>query len=149
MQLHRLLADEDAVSPVIGVILMVAVTVILAAVIASFLLGMGGSVDAAPQASFGFEFDDGGDGTFGSGADGDSVAITHRSGNAIETSRVDLVVAGTRVTPDDWSGEITAGETETFVENSSVAMASDDEVSVVWSSSSADKSATLEAATVP
>jgi flagellin-like protein len=35
---------EDAVSPVIGVILMVAVTVILAAVIAAFVFGMAGSV---------------------------------------------------------------------------------------------------------
>ncbi|MFB6072499.1 MAG: type IV pilin, partial [Halobacterium sp.] len=37
-------ADERGVSPVIGVILMVAITVILAAVIASFVLGFGGSV---------------------------------------------------------------------------------------------------------
>lgn len=36
--------DEKAVSPVIGVILMVAITVILAAVIASFVFGMGSSV---------------------------------------------------------------------------------------------------------
>ena len=35
---------EDAVSPVIGVILMVAITVILAAVIGAFVFGMGGSV---------------------------------------------------------------------------------------------------------
>ena len=35
---------EDAVSPVIGVILMVAITVILAAVIAAFVFGMAGSV---------------------------------------------------------------------------------------------------------
>jgi flagellin-like protein len=35
---------EDAVSPIIGVILMVAVTVILAAVIAAFVFGMAGSV---------------------------------------------------------------------------------------------------------
>ncbi|RLG34564.1 type IV pilin [Methanosarcinales archaeon] len=33
--------DEEAVSPVIGVILMVAITVILAAVIAAFVFGMG------------------------------------------------------------------------------------------------------------
>jgi len=37
--------NEEAVSPVIGVILMVAITVILAAVIAAFVFGMGGSVD--------------------------------------------------------------------------------------------------------
>ena len=35
--------DEDAVSPVIGVILMVAIVVILAAVIAAFVFGMAGS----------------------------------------------------------------------------------------------------------
>ena len=42
---------ERGVSPVIGVILMVAITVILAAVIGSFVLGIGGDVEAAPQAS--------------------------------------------------------------------------------------------------
>ncbi len=43
--------NEDAVSPVIGVILMVAITVILAAVIAAFVFGLGGSQTAAPTAS--------------------------------------------------------------------------------------------------
>jgi flagellin-like protein len=43
-------ADERGVSPVIGVILMVAITVILAAVIASFVLGFGGSVSENAQA---------------------------------------------------------------------------------------------------
>jgi len=41
MDLKKLFNDDDAVSPVIGVILMVAITVILAAVIASFVLGLG------------------------------------------------------------------------------------------------------------
>ncbi|MCK4938295.1 MAG: type IV pilin N-terminal domain-containing protein [Gammaproteobacteria bacterium] len=36
--------DEDAVSPVIGVILMVAITVILAAIIAPFVFSMGSSL---------------------------------------------------------------------------------------------------------
>lgn len=43
--------NEEAVSPVIGVILMVAITVILAAVIAAFVFGLGGSQSAAPTAS--------------------------------------------------------------------------------------------------
>ncbi len=42
--------DERGVSPVIGVILMVAITVILAAVIASFVLGFGDSVSENVQA---------------------------------------------------------------------------------------------------
>ena len=40
--------DHEAVSPVIGVILMVAITVILAAVIASFVFGMGGDLNRPP-----------------------------------------------------------------------------------------------------
>ena len=42
--------DDRAVSPVIGVILMVAITVILAAVIATFVLGLGDQVQGNAQA---------------------------------------------------------------------------------------------------
>ena len=40
----KLMKNEQAVSPVIGVILMVAITVILAAVIAAFVFGMAGNI---------------------------------------------------------------------------------------------------------
>ena len=43
--------NEDAVSPVIGVILMVAITVILAAVIAAFVFGMTGSMESTKVVS--------------------------------------------------------------------------------------------------
>ena len=43
--------NEDAVSPVIGVILMVAITVILAAVIAAFVFGMGSNVGTTKTVS--------------------------------------------------------------------------------------------------
>jgi flagellin-like protein len=43
--------NEEAVSPVIGVILMVAITVILAAVIAAFVFNLGGGQEKAPTAS--------------------------------------------------------------------------------------------------
>ena len=79
MRLKRLLTDDDAVSPVIGVILMVAITVILAAVIASFVLGLGdqaGSV--APQASFTSDYD----------TSEENLTITHDSGDSIIASQV-------------------------------------------------------------
>lgn len=44
--------DEKGVSPVIGVILMVAITVILAAVIASFVFGMGSRIEPVKTPSF-------------------------------------------------------------------------------------------------
>ena len=42
--LMKFTSNEKAVSPVIGVILMVAITVILAAVIAAFVFGMAGNI---------------------------------------------------------------------------------------------------------
>ncbi|MFC6722212.1 type IV pilin N-terminal domain-containing protein [Halobacteriaceae bacterium SHR40] len=53
-RLKTLIHDDDsAVSPVIGVILMVAITVILAAVIASFVLGLGDQTDdVSPNIQF-------------------------------------------------------------------------------------------------
>ena len=72
MKIPETLRSERGVSPVIGVILMVAITVILAAVIGSFVLGIGGDVEAAPQASLAIE---GGD-------------ITHNGGDTIEEAYV-------------------------------------------------------------
>ena len=51
--------NEDAVSPVIGVILMVAITVILAAVIAAFVFGMTGNVQTTKTVSMGSKLDAG------------------------------------------------------------------------------------------
>jgi len=50
--------DERAVSPVIGVILMVAITVILAAVIAAFVLDLGDSVGQEAQAGVNLDVDE-------------------------------------------------------------------------------------------
>jgi len=47
--------EERAVSPVIGVILMVAITVILAAVIAAFVMDMGSNQEAPAQAGLNIE----------------------------------------------------------------------------------------------
>jgi len=127
MQLKQFLTDDDAVSPVIGVILMVAITVILAAVIATFVLGLGESVSStAPQASFDFNPDDG-DGT-----------ITMTTGDEIDISNVDVTVNGSDagITPN--SGTLTAGTTISVGDwtdadsNTQTGFASSDTVRVVW-----------------
>ena len=51
--------NETAVSPVIGVILMVAITVILAAVIAAFVFGMAGSISKTKVVAVTMEQPDG------------------------------------------------------------------------------------------
>jgi flagellin-like protein len=82
MKLKQLFTDDSAVSPVIGVILMVAITVILAAVIGTFVLNLGGSVSqTTPQASFGFDFED---------TANDNVTVTHETGDTIDASRLNL-----------------------------------------------------------
>jgi len=45
--MKQFVQNEEAVSPVIGVILMVAITVILAAVIAAFVFGMAGNISSS------------------------------------------------------------------------------------------------------
>ena len=47
LKANQIYQKDDAVSPVIGVILMVAITVILAAVIAAFVFNMAGNVNSS------------------------------------------------------------------------------------------------------
>jgi flagellin-like protein len=190
MRLKNLLTDDDAVSPVIGVILMVAITVILAAVIGTFVLGLGDQVsDSAPQASFSFEtttYDppSGGSTTY------TAVEITHDGGDAIAGDNINVLVDGTEAygaTSSDeiatpFTGELTAGTSTTIVaatsvdvevssesnsdsytdsgtldttsggdsdSTSDVALSSDEEVRVVWSSSSSGDTSTLGQFTIP
>jgi flagellin-like protein len=78
MTVKQLLSDDDAVSPVIGVILMVAITVILAAVIGTFVLGLGESVNQ--NASAGVSVDDGNVTLNSLGSNADGVACVYDNG---------------------------------------------------------------------
>jgi len=103
MQVRELLQDDDAVSPVIGVILMVAITVILAAVIASFVLGLGGSQQSTPQASFSWDFEEDDSRTDPSSPIVGQATISHDGGDSIKAS--ELYVRGDGlVDPDASSG---------------------------------------------
>ena len=83
MDLKKLFTEERAVSPVIGVILMVAITVILAAVIGAFVLGIGGETDAAPQASL----------SLAEESDEDKFSIEHRGGDRIDFNDITIIVS--------------------------------------------------------
>jgi len=86
MEIKRLFADEGAVSPVIGVILMVAVTVILSAVIGTFALGLGTTQDTAPQSTWGTDYS--------SGGSSDTLTLSHESGDPMEADRLSVAAAG-------------------------------------------------------
>ena len=89
MNFKQLFTEERAVSPVIGVILMVAITVILAAVIGAFVLGIGGDQEQTPQASISLDLDSD---TDGSGEI--AIEITHNGGQTIELDDVGLSING-------------------------------------------------------
>ena len=82
--------SERAVSPVIGVILMVAITVILAAVIGTFVLGLGDSLgDSQPTAQLNVENTD-----FTAG----SLDIVHNGGDSLQGSNLNVTINGGDVT---------------------------------------------------
>jgi flagellin-like protein len=133
MNVKELFTDDSAVSPVIGVILMVAVTVILAAVIGSFVLNLGGSLQqSAPQASFDFEY----------GEDNDEVTVTHATGDKISgDASLEIVSGGDS---ENFSTPTSAGDSEDFDSYSG-----GDTIRVVWTSQNGESSATLDESTAP
>ena len=78
--------DERAVSPVIGVILMVAITVILAAVIAAFVLDIGpGDSTISAAADVSLDDDDVKVEVTSGGGDLDGLALVDSSGSVVDT----------------------------------------------------------------
>jgi flagellin-like protein len=153
MQLRNLLGDDDAVSPVIGVILMVAITVILAAVIGTFVLGLGDQVsDTTPSASFAFDFDNSasvsGDDLADSSSDGGELTITHDGGDTIQSSNIDI---------RDTDGNTVEGDKDVFTKitevtagtSTTIEIDNDDTVRVVFVGDSGDNTATLGKFTAP
>ena len=141
MKLKQLFTDDSAVSPVIGVILMVAITVILAAVIGTFVLNLGqGIQQTAPQASFGFDYDD-----------ADNVTITHETGDSIPSSELNATSSGSLEyansdTFEDVGGDISAGDSATYSNSGNWG---GETVRVVWTSENGENSATLSESTAP
>jgi flagellin-like protein len=143
MKLNELFTDDDAVSPVIGVILMVAITVILAAVIGTFVLGLGDQVQSTtPQAQFTFDVQS-----------NDNLQITHDGGDPVEVGNLNVTSdgssgIGTDICQDStdtggnyWpADELTAGDSCTVPSGQ---LDSDDSVRIVWESEGGSNSGTL------
>ena len=148
MKLKQLFTEERAVSPVIGVILMVAITVILAAVIGTFVLGLGENVQSTPQAKFAYDYQN------------NNVTITHEGGSAVSAAELSVTASsafefetasgaldGTPNSSKTFeemgvSGDVSAGKS-LKIGKSGVDNFDSDTVRVVWSDPNTDKSATL------
>ena len=148
MNIRQLLDDDSAVSPVIGVILMVAITVILAAVIATFVLGLGDQVSTtAPQASFSFDYDEG-DCHDGCDTDEDcGLSIVHDGGDTIDATELYIRGPVNGAENDDWvnlpDSSYSSSDTISAGSGLTVDVSSDDTVRVVWEPAEGGDSATL------
>lgn len=97
--LQKLIDDDSGVSPVIGVILMVAVTVIIAAIIGSSALGLGESVsETPPQAQFSAEItgewdlvNDDRDETYTFDR---TILLEHEGGENVDPSNIQVTIDG-------------------------------------------------------
>jgi len=141
------------VSPVIAVILMVAITVLLVTAIASFVLGVGQEAgQTAPDASFTFDYLNG---TAAGSYDGD-LTVRHDSGDPVVATELYLrgdgfSEASANQTWAGYAAENNATITGTDEGTSAVIAGdrvdlladSDYEISVVWESLEGDSSATL------
>jgi FlaG/FlaF family flagellin (archaellin) len=123
---------------------MVAITVILAAVIGTFVLGLGDQVQTtAPQASFEFEF-------FNDGGSTPKVTMTHTGGDTIPSSDTLTTTVSSNSWADStptWTPAVGAGDSITKELDAS--SWSGETVRIVWKGSNGDTSAVLGKNTAP
>lgn len=130
MNLNERLERERAVSPVVGVALLIAMTVILAAVIGYVVLGMNATGAEAPQATFSFDHNE----------SDNEIEITHEGGDALDDNEIQVYIddedgqalSDADTDPIDEGSEMTAGET--------VAFTGDESVTIVWEDPNGDQS---------
>lgn len=134
---------------------MVAITVILAAVIGTFVLGLSDQVgETTPRAQFGTSAGNIGDGDL----DNDEVTITHESGDSIDPANLKITVGDDTVYDDgatvsgtnygataSFGDPITAGDSLTAYETNSGTSewGSETTVRVIWESPGSDSTSTL------
>jgi len=97
----KLLKDKEGVSPVIGVILMVAITVIMAAIVAGFVFGVISTPQPTPQASITIDE-----------VNSTEVTLLHQSGDS-------LVANDTRIVIEDSDGTILTSTLDTITDTNS------------------------------
>lgn len=121
MPVSTLPEADRGVSPVVGVVLLVGVTVILAATIATMVFAIGAQPTVAPQVDWRLAYD--GEGT---------LTVTHAAGDPIDGTAVTLTgdaveedVTLADLGPDRW----TVGSSATVTVNAS---SPDNELLIVW-----------------
>ena len=127
---------DRAVSPVIGVVLMVGIVVALGAVVGGAVLGLGVGVgETAPNAQFDSTTDD----------DGNLESITHVAGDTVDADRLNVNGESLVENSDDLDlgDQLTAGTTANINEEAGSAFEGEDAYELQWVSENGETSAVL------
>ena len=147
MELPPLAGDDRAVPPAVGVVLMVAITVILATVVGTVAVGFTDRVgQSTPQTSFGFEYDaeppdDRACSTdLTDGGDTGNLTVTHESGEAIDAAQLYLL---TDAGEAEWADCHASASTVSTGDSIDVAVDADQTLRVVWESDAGAETKTI------
>lgn len=137
MRVRNLATDDAAVSSVIAVVLMVALTIVLAASVGVFVLGIGGEAThqgETPTVKYATEYvNESGTGT---------LSITVKGGDTVKAANLEVIIDGTTAWEDGsntsefsdgtgWDGDIKSGDTLTL-EAGSTDIDDGDRLMIVW-----------------
>lgn len=147
MKLKRLFTDDNAVSSVVAVVLMIAVAVVLGSVVGLFVFDVADKLRTSPQITFDFTQNE---------SSGDPVVeVLHKSGETVEEEQLNVTVNGSDAVDDDgdpvWdgTGEVGAGDRIVVTRSAdSSSLDSGDEIRITWTSNDGDSSATVGEFTV-
>lgn len=135
-------SDERALSSVLGVVLLIAITIVLAAVVGTFVLGIGDQLTSeSPQTNLEFSFTN------------DSVTILHGGGDELMSENINVEVneEDVSISGSGWDRDpITVGDSMTIEEDDiSGDIEPGDRVIVIWTSDDGQRAAILGEETVP
>ena len=124
----NVVSDERAVSPVVGVALLIGITVILAAVIGSAVLGAGVGPAGTPQVTLSFELTE----------DEDEVVLRHEGGDPLDADEI-VILDEAGVAVGGLDSDLHAGQRESIVDDPGAV----ERISVVWQDPRSDSESVL------
>jgi flagellin-like protein len=147
MQLNELLTDGEAVSPVIGVILMVSITVVLAATVGTMAMSFGEEIEQTPP-SANLEYD-----YTTEAADKVFLNVTHVGGEALANDTIDLRASDSggfgATAYQNPGGTYAAGDRLINTSVTGTPVTSGETIRVVWAADGGQQTSVLSSSTVP
>lgn len=116
MNPNKVVSGERAVSPVVGATLLIGITVILASVIGTVVLGTGVGPAETPEVTLSFEV-----------TDSDEIELRHEGGEPLDADEI-VVVDETGAELDGLDSDLATGERQPIVVDSSGV----ERISVIW-----------------